>query len=74
MNEISCDICIDLIPLVEDGVASEDSRKAVEAHVANCESCREKYSGTVPQDFNTKYVFLEFTKKTASYDCIFNDD
>ena len=29
MNKISCDMCIDLMPLVQDGVASEDSRNAV---------------------------------------------
>lgn len=41
MNKISCDICLDLIPLVKDGVASEDSTDAVEIHMAQCESCRE---------------------------------
>lgn len=40
MNEISCGICADLLPLVEDGVASEDSRRAVEQHLAHCPSCR----------------------------------
>ena len=43
MNDISCGICRDLIPLVKDGVAGEDSRVAVEAHVARCESCRTIY-------------------------------
>lgn len=41
MNEISCDICLDLIPLVNDRVASEDSHHAVLDHTKNCESCRE---------------------------------
>lgn len=40
MNKISCDMCLDLIPLVRDGVAGPDSRAAVEAHIAKCESCR----------------------------------
>ncbi len=48
MNEISCEVCMDLMPLVQDGVASEDSRKAVEAHVAGCEACRAQYKGKVP--------------------------
>ncbi len=43
MNDISCGICRDLIPLVKDGVAGEDSRAAVEAHIARCESCRQLY-------------------------------
>lgn len=40
---ISCDICMDLIPLVQDGIAADDSQKAVEEHVANCENCRAVY-------------------------------
>lgn len=39
MYEISCDMCQDLIPLVEDGVASADSREAVAAHLASCSHC-----------------------------------
>ena len=45
MNKISCDICLDLIPLVEDDIASEDSRIAVIEHIKECESCRSYYSG-----------------------------
>ena len=33
MIELSCQICRDLIPLVQDGVASEESVNAVTAHV-----------------------------------------
>ena len=43
MNEISCELCLDLIPLVRDDVASEASREVVERHVACCESCRAAY-------------------------------
>lgn len=39
MNKISCDICIDLIPLVKDGIASEDSCNAVMDHITQCEKC-----------------------------------
>lgn len=39
MNKISCDICMDLIPLVKDGIASEDSLNAVTQHINQCESC-----------------------------------
>lgn len=48
MNDISCGICRDLIPLVRDGVAGEDSRTAVEAHIAGCESCRAVYAAPAP--------------------------
>lgn len=51
MYEISCDMCMDLMPLVRDGVASPDSVAAVEGHIAGCERCREIYEeGNVPQD------------------------
>lgn len=40
MKKLSCEMCMDLMPLVRDGVASEDSAKAVEAHLSECEVCR----------------------------------
>ena len=45
MNKITCDICKDLLPLVKDGIASEDSRLAVEEHVKECEECKKLYHG-----------------------------
>lgn len=39
MKQISCGVCRDLLPLVEDGVACEDSRRLVEEHLASCPSC-----------------------------------
>ena len=43
MTKLTCDICRDLIPLVVDGVASEDSEAAVKAHVGTCAECRDLY-------------------------------
>lgn len=43
MNKISCDICMDLIPLVKDNVASQDSHKAVITHIHECDECRELF-------------------------------
>lgn len=40
MNEISCDVCMDLIPLVRDGVAAGGSREAVLRHIQTCDACR----------------------------------
>lgn len=37
---MNCDIVRDLLPLYEDGLCSEESRKAVEEHLAACEACR----------------------------------
>ncbi|MBR5265268.1 MAG: zf-HC2 domain-containing protein [Clostridia bacterium] len=42
--KISCDMCLDLMPLVCDGVASEDSARAVLEHIEECEICREIYN------------------------------
>lgn len=38
--EISCDVCMDLIPLVQDGVASEESAALVNEHAETCADCR----------------------------------
>lgn len=37
--KISCDIIQDLLPLYCDGVCSQDSKQAVEAHLQDCEKC-----------------------------------
>lgn len=39
-QKISCDVCLDLIPLVRDRVASDDSVNLVSDHIKTCESCR----------------------------------
>ena len=39
-KEVSCEVCMDLIPLVRDGAASEESRELVERHAEGCEACR----------------------------------
>lgn len=44
MNKISCDICWDLIPLVQDNVASEASRIAVMEHIQRCDSCNNVFN------------------------------
>ena len=43
MNKITCDMCMDLMPLVRDGIASEDSRRAVEEHINYCDCCKKRY-------------------------------
>lgn len=39
-GNLSCDVYQDLIPLVNDGVASDDTCQLVEEHVKTCEACR----------------------------------
>ncbi len=45
INEISCEVCRDLIPLVKDGVASEDSEAAVKKHTQTCPECAKLFDG-----------------------------
>ena len=41
--KISCDVILDLIPLVKDGVASEESTSIVNEHIKNCERCKTEF-------------------------------
>ena len=50
--EISCDICRDIIPLVKDGIASDDSVSAVKKHIDNCENCRKKFGQEIEATTN----------------------
>ena len=63
MNEITCDLCMDLMPLVKDGVASEDSVSAVRNHLASCESCRALFDGDVPPSVDTAKSFEKFYRR-----------
>lgn len=67
MNDISCQICQDLMPLVKDGVASEDSRDAVIRHVAECEACRKLFEevGDLKPQMDEKRVLAKIKKQLA---------
>ena len=39
MNNISCDVIQDLMPVYIEHMCSAESRKLVEAHMAECEGC-----------------------------------
>ena len=40
---MTCEVIRDLLPLCADGVASEESRAAVDAHIRTCDKCRTLY-------------------------------
>jgi len=40
---ISCDVIMDLIPLVKDNVASTESVEIVAEHLKSCENCRHEF-------------------------------
>jgi hypothetical protein len=46
MKQISCDVCLDLMPLVKDGIASEESCSLVMSHIEGCEHCANAYGRT----------------------------
>ena len=44
MNNITCGIAKDLLPLYIDNYCSEDSRQALEEHLKTCENCEKEYT------------------------------
>lgn len=67
MNKISCDMCIDLMPLVQDGVASEDSRKAVLRHLEECPDCKALYEGEIPAPSDTKKILGKIQRRAQIF-------
>lgn len=67
MIKITCDICIDLMPLVQDGVASEDSSKAVEEHLKICPVCRSMFEGNIPTPSDSSQILKKIQQKTRVF-------
>ena len=67
MNEISCDMCMDLIPLVQDGIASEDSKLAVEQHIKHCAACASLYSGKIVPTVNSDKLFTKVKHRVQAF-------
>lgn len=42
--KISCEVIKDLLPLYQDGICSDESRKIVEEHLQSCDKCRELFN------------------------------
>ena len=64
-----CDICRDLIPLVRDNVASENSRKFVLTHIESCNECRKEYDcySAIPADTVDEIADRKIMKKAKLY-------
>ncbi len=60
MNRLSCDICMDLMPLVRDGVASPDSTQAVHDHIAQCPDCARLWEGGEIPQVKPQAVYQKF--------------
>lgn len=63
MNDLTCDICKDLIPIVQDGVASKDSTEAVKKHIESCEKCVQLFSGEQISENSVNKFFDKFRRK-----------
>ena len=44
--KLTCGIVMDLLPLYEEGICSEETKQAVEEHLEECENCRKMYERT----------------------------
>lgn len=70
MSEVKCGVVHDLIPLVVDDVACEESKALVNAHMETCETCRAYYAGmsaqltrmAMPEDGPTS-TFVKFSHR-----------
>ena len=67
MMEITCDMCMDLMPLVHDGVASADSASAVERHIRSCPDCRALYEGKRPDPRDSGPLLKKLTSQIRMF-------
>ena len=62
-----CNLIKDILPLYHDSVVSEDSKKAVDTHLMECEACKTYYKKMCQSDALEEAAFdKEITKKTAN--------
>ena len=67
-KKIDCNIIVDLLPLYHDNVVSEETKIAIDEHLANCEKCKREYqliSEELPKvsPNSTKDKFSQMVKK-----------
>ena len=66
-HNITCQICLDLIPLVRDGVASEESCEAVRAHIASCPQCAAVYEDPIFNTADHRALLNRLVRKTQMF-------
>ena len=67
MTDITCDVCMDLLPLVQDGISSEDSKRLVEEHIKNCSACAKLYDVKAVPAVNSEKLFMKFKRKAQAF-------
>ena len=63
--KISCSIAEDLLPLYVDESCSQDSKIALEDHLAECSSCREKYKRMKVHDLSNGRSTISDTRTVS---------
>lgn len=65
MNKIPCDVIMDLMPLVKDGIASEESERLVSEHIKQCGECNNLFGGQedTESSFDLAKAFGKFQSK-----------
>ena len=67
MTEISCEMCMDLMPLVHDGVASADSVEAVKRHIRSCPQCRGLFEGQLPEPSGRDLLLRRLQREAKTF-------
>ena len=68
-HNISCEICLDLMPLVKDEVASDDSKQAVYEHLKGCTSCQTMYGKDIAFENSEQHILIKL-KRYISTICL----
>lgn len=67
MIEFTCDMCLDMMPLVHDGVASPDTADAVAEHLKTCPNCRALYEGQRPAMTDSAKMLNKIQKQSQIF-------
>lgn len=59
---ISCNVALDLMPLVKDNIASEESKNLLKLHITHCESCNNTYNPSITTSITEKDSGKKFLK------------
>lgn len=65
MSKASCEIVKDLLPLYYDNVCSEDSKRMVEEHLTDCQSCKIELD-RLKMDFKLPKEEIEIIRKDSN--------
>ena len=63
MTKITCELCMDLMPLVQDRLASPDSVDAVQHHLEQCPACRAIFEDQAPAPLNGEKIVKKLQRK-----------